>query len=105
VHEQNLRARALRRWLCEACGLIYDEARGDPDGGLAPGTRFEYCTADSQVLVWVRERATSMPYDQALGMLWRVLGCDSDAVSAALTLQPRQSGGHRGVLPTRRVCT
>jgi rubredoxin-NAD+ reductase len=34
-------ARALRRWLCEACGLIYDEARGDPDGGLAPGTRFE----------------------------------------------------------------
>ena len=34
-------ARALRRWLCEACGLIYDEARGDPDSGLAPGTRFE----------------------------------------------------------------
>jgi rubredoxin---NAD+ reductase len=33
--------RALRRWLCEACGLVYDEARGDPDGGLAPGTRFE----------------------------------------------------------------
>jgi rubredoxin-NAD+ reductase len=35
------RARALRRWLCEACGLIYDEAKGDPDSGLAPGTRFE----------------------------------------------------------------
>jgi rubredoxin-NAD+ reductase len=34
-------ASALRRWLCEACGLVYDEARGDPDGGLAPGTRFE----------------------------------------------------------------
>ena len=34
-------ARALRRWLCEACGLVYDEARGDPDSGLAPGTRFE----------------------------------------------------------------
>ena len=33
--------RALRRWLCEACGLVYDEARGDPDSGLAPGTRFE----------------------------------------------------------------
>jgi rubredoxin-NAD+ reductase len=31
----------LRRWLCEACGLIYDEAKGDPDSGLAPGTRFE----------------------------------------------------------------
>jgi rubredoxin-NAD+ reductase len=33
--------RALRRWLCEACGLIYDEAKGDPDSGVAPGTRFE----------------------------------------------------------------
>jgi rubredoxin-NAD+ reductase len=35
------RARAPERWLCEACGLIYDEAKGDPDSGLAPGTRFE----------------------------------------------------------------
>jgi rubredoxin-NAD+ reductase len=34
-------SRPLRRWLCEACGLVYDEARGDPDSGLAPGTRFE----------------------------------------------------------------
>lgn len=33
--------RALRRWLCEACGLVYDETRGDPDSGIAPGTRFE----------------------------------------------------------------
>lgn len=28
------------RWICEACGFIYDEAQGDPDSGLAPGTRF-----------------------------------------------------------------
>lgn len=34
-------AQALRRWLCEACGLIYDESLGDPDSGIAPGTRFE----------------------------------------------------------------
>jgi rubredoxin---NAD+ reductase len=34
-------AAALRRWLCEACGLIYDEAVGDADSGIAPGTRFE----------------------------------------------------------------
>ena len=33
--------RPLGRWLCEACGLVYDEVRGDPDSGLAPGTRFE----------------------------------------------------------------
>ncbi len=30
----------FQRYLCKACGLIYDEADGDPDSGLAPGTRF-----------------------------------------------------------------
>lgn len=30
-----------KKYLCRACGLIYDEALGDPDSGLAPGTRFE----------------------------------------------------------------
>jgi rubredoxin-NAD+ reductase len=39
-------ARPLQRWLCEACGLVYDEARGDPDSGLAPGTRFEEIPED-----------------------------------------------------------
>ena len=32
---------AYRQYICRACGLIYDEAKGDPDSGLAPGTRFE----------------------------------------------------------------
>jgi len=44
-----------------------------------PGTRFEYCTADSQVLDWVRERATGVPYAAAMADLWRELGCESDA--------------------------
>lgn len=30
-----------RQYICLACGLIYDEELGDPDSGLAPGTRFE----------------------------------------------------------------
>lgn len=30
-----------RKYICKTCGLIYDEADGDPDSGLAPGTRFE----------------------------------------------------------------
>ena len=29
------------RWICTVCGWIYDEDEGDPDSGLAPGTRFE----------------------------------------------------------------
>ena len=30
-----------RKFICRACGLIYDEAKGDADSGLAAGTRFE----------------------------------------------------------------
>lgn len=30
-----------RKFLCVVCGFIYDEAKGDPDSGLAPGTRWE----------------------------------------------------------------
>jgi len=29
-----------QRWVCDACGYIYDEAKGDPDSGLMPGTRY-----------------------------------------------------------------
>ncbi|AME27021.1 FAD-dependent oxidoreductase [Burkholderia sp. PAMC 26561] len=29
-----------RQYICRACGVIYDEQAGDPDSGLAPGTRF-----------------------------------------------------------------
>jgi len=45
-----------------------------------PGTRWEYSTADSQVLDWVRERATGTTYTDGLAELWRVLGCVQDAV-------------------------
>jgi rubredoxin-NAD+ reductase len=30
-----------RQWICKTCGWIYDEAQGDPEHGLAPGTRLE----------------------------------------------------------------
>ena len=29
-----------QQYICHACGYVYDEAEGDPDGGLAPGTRY-----------------------------------------------------------------
>jgi len=32
---------ASRRWQCQTCSDIYDEARGLPEYGIAPGTRFE----------------------------------------------------------------
>lgn len=36
-----MNAADYRRWICDACGFIYDEAQGDPDSGLAPGTRYD----------------------------------------------------------------
>ncbi len=30
-----------RQYICHACGYVYDEAVGDPDSGLAAGTRFD----------------------------------------------------------------
>jgi rubredoxin-NAD+ reductase len=37
-----------QRYVCDACGYIYDEAKGDPDSGLAPGTRFSDIPDDWQ---------------------------------------------------------
>lgn len=34
-------SRPFRKFQCSACGYIYDEALGDPDGGIAPGTHWE----------------------------------------------------------------
>lgn len=31
----------MDKYLCPACGYVYDPANGDPDNGVAPGTRFE----------------------------------------------------------------
>ena len=31
----------FRKIQCQVCGHVYDEALGDPDSGIAPGTRWE----------------------------------------------------------------
>ncbi|ADT83331.1 MULTISPECIES: rubredoxin [Thermococcus] len=31
----------MAKWKCLVCGYIYDEEEGDPDAGIAPGTKFE----------------------------------------------------------------
>lgn len=36
----------MKKYLCKICGWIYDEAQGDPDNGIAPGTKFEDLPAD-----------------------------------------------------------
>jgi rubredoxin len=31
----------MDRWVCQVCGYVYDPAKGDPDAGIAAGTKFE----------------------------------------------------------------
>jgi rubredoxin len=31
----------MKTYMCVICGYIYDEAKGVPDEGIAPGTRWE----------------------------------------------------------------
>jgi CubicO group peptidase (beta-lactamase class C family) len=48
---------------------------GDP-----PGSRYAYCSPDSLVLDWVRERATGQTFAKALGELWDVVGAAHPAI-------------------------
>jgi rubredoxin len=36
----------MKKWICVICGFIYDEAKGLPEHGIAPGTAFESFPAD-----------------------------------------------------------
>jgi CubicO group peptidase (beta-lactamase class C family) len=68
-----------------ACFLAAGDSRAllaEVPPAAVPGTRFGYCTADSQVLDWVRERATGAAYPDDAARLWRDLGCTQDAVVA-----------------------
>ena len=29
------------KYVCDVCGWVYDEELGDPDNGIAPGTKFD----------------------------------------------------------------
>lgn len=31
----------MKAWMCMNCGWVYDQAAGDPAGGIAPGTAWE----------------------------------------------------------------
>ncbi|WP_283608686.1 rubredoxin [Faecalispora anaeroviscerum] len=30
----------MAKYVCDACGYVYDPVVGDPDNGIAPGTSF-----------------------------------------------------------------
>ncbi|MEG0779479.1 MAG: rubredoxin [Oscillospiraceae bacterium] len=36
----------MKKYVCDLCGYIYDEAAGDPEHGIAPGTLWADLPAD-----------------------------------------------------------
>ena len=36
----------MKKYRCTICDWIYDPAKGDPEGGIAPGTAFEAIPED-----------------------------------------------------------
>ena len=36
----------MKKYVCSICGYVYDEAKGDPDNGIAPGTKWDDLPAD-----------------------------------------------------------
>jgi len=38
---QHVNDKNYRAWMCIICGWVYEEEKGAPEEGLAPGTRWE----------------------------------------------------------------
>lgn len=41
IEEHQERKTVMEKYVCMACGYVYDPEVGDPDSGIAPGTAFE----------------------------------------------------------------
>lgn len=33
----------MKKYVCQVCGYVYDEAAGDPDRGIAPAPNLKIC--------------------------------------------------------------
>lgn len=85
-----------KQFICRACGLIYDEQAGDPDSGIAPGTRFEDIPDDWVCPLCGVVKSDFEPYELAPE------SCEQIAKQPTLLPQQRGSGivivgaGHAG---------
>jgi len=46
VEENTKEAGVMKKYKCKICGYVYDSEKGDPDGGIQPGTPFEQIPDD-----------------------------------------------------------
>ena len=68
------------KYVCQACGFVYDEELGDPERGIAPGTKFEdlpedytcaWCGAGKDM--FAAQQSIKKPYISTLGIAWAFL--------------------------------
>ena len=45
------------KYVCDVCGYVYDETVGDPDNGIAPGTKWEDLPEAAQNYITYLENA------------------------------------------------
>ena len=57
-------ASTTTRYICRECGYIYDQAKGDIDGGLAPGTAFHDIPDDWFCPVCGARKSDFEPYEE-----------------------------------------
>lgn len=62
------------KYICDVCGYVYDEAAGDPDNGIAPGTTWAELPED---FVWSALRSRQR------GFLARGIGKRAKAPASA----------------------
>jgi rubredoxin len=41
IYVQRLGVFVMKKWRCLVCDFVYDEAKGVPEEGIAPGTKWE----------------------------------------------------------------
>jgi CubicO group peptidase (beta-lactamase class C family) len=82
-------ATLLRRWRAGEGGMR-EELLAIPPGD-PPGSRYAYCTPDSLVLDWARERATGQSFQAAMSALWAAIGAERPGVIGLD--QPEERGG------------
>lgn len=56
---------ATQKWICRQCSMIYDPVTGDPDSGIAPGTRFEDIPDDWRCPICGAQKKTFVVYEEA----------------------------------------
>ena len=61
----------VMKYVCDVCGWEYDEEKGYPEGGIAPGTKWEDVPADFECPLGTALEFHREVYPGRSSLLWR----------------------------------